>query len=512
MSLEFGFNNLEMIRIARDYADQKGIDFGEVVKAMEEALLAAESKRYNYDKLSVSIDSKTGRITVMKKMLVVSDEEYSSGNSFIDDYQCVPLAQAVTINANAKVGEIIEDIIPSADLDRSKIGMVRSVLSKALNTLVRIKQYNDFKERVGEIISGIVKRVDNNSITVDINNEDVVIPARYLIKGELYRKGDRVKSYLSAVHSAQEGSQLVLSRVHPDFVLQLLRQEVPEVYDGIVHVKSIARSPGSRSKVAVFASESSIDAVGACVGIRGARIRAISDELRGEKIDVVEYSSDPVAFAINALAPATINKVVMDEEDRRIQVVVPEGQLSVAIGRKGQNVGLASVLIGWKIEVLSEEQEAKLRADEMSTGTELFMKHLDVEEIIAQLLVTEGYDSVSSIANAPVEELASIEGFDTAIAEELIRRASNYIKEHGDDSEDVEISGGLSNSTGIASLELVTPELLLLLNEGGIENVEQVADMSVDEFRDLIPDFEISDQDIGDIIMSARRVSGWFEE
>lgn len=510
-------NNLELMGIVKQYAEQRGVDSNTVISAIEEAIAVFEANKYKYNKIVVNINHNTGRILAFKQLLVVEDGK--SSGVFIDGYQCIEISRALKIDPDTKIGNIVQEVLPPISLSESARNAFfsKSVLRAKLAEIIRDKNYDIFKDLVGEIVTGIVKRVDNKTLTVDAHGTETMMPISNLIRGELFRKGDRIKAYLSSVTKDSDGVYLNLSRTHPQFVVQLFKQEVPEIYDGIVKIHSIARAPGSRTKISVISSDSNIDPVGACVGMRGVRVKAIVDELKGEKIDIVEYSSDPATFVVSALSSVEVVKVILDEEAGSMEVVVPDKQLSMAIGKKGQNIGLISVLVGWKIDVLSEKDESMRRASEMQVGTELFMKALDVEKMMAQLLVAEGYLSINSIVNASVYDLSSIEGFDKDIAEELINRAKNYLLENEDRLFRENIDE--NNNNKLFSLPEITPIMLLCFSDNNIDTIEDLANLSREELKEVLTKNDtsfieankITDEYLDRLIILAREKSGWFK-
>src|SRR5919197_365342 len=340
----------------------------------------------------------------------------------------IPLAEAKRLNPEAEVGDFLTDPLPPIDFGRIAAQTAKQVIVQKVSDAERARQFNEYKDRVGEIVNGLAKRVEFGNVVVDLGRAEAMLRRDELLPRESFRQGERVRSYIYDVREETRGPQIFLSRTHPQFMAKLFAQEVPEIYDGIIEIKAVARDPGSRAKIAVVSRDSGIDPVGACVGMRGSRVQAVVGELQGEKIDIVPWSADPATFVVNALAPAEVAKVVMDEEQRRIEVVVPDDQLSLAIGRRGQNVRLASQLTGWDIDILTEAEESERRQKEFTERTNAFMKALNVDEVIAHLLVTEGFGSLEEVAYVPVEELAAIEGFDMDVATELQDRARQALE------------------------------------------------------------------------------------
>src|SRR5213083_1458489 len=414
-------NKLELLQIADAVAREKSIDRGIVIAAMEDAIAKAARARYGSETdVHAEIDAKKGELRLSRHMLVVEQVENSSNQ--------ISLADAQRANPGAQVGDTIADTLPPLEYGRIAAQSAKQVIVQKVREAERDRQYQEFKDRIGDIVNGIVKRVEYGSVIVDLGRGEAIVRRDEMLPREVFRNGDRVRAYIFDVRRETRGPQIFLSRTHPQFMAKLFAQEVPEIYDGIVEIKAVARDPGSRAKIAVISRDSGIDPVGACVGMRGSRVQAVVGELQGEKIDIIPWSQDPATFVVNALAPAEVSKVVLDEEAERIEVVVPDDQLSLAIGRRGQNVRLASQLTGWDIDILTEAEESERRQKEFVQRTELFMQALDVDEVVAHLLVTEGFTSLEEVAYVPLEDLADIEGFDAEIAEELQERARNSLE------------------------------------------------------------------------------------
>jgi N utilization substance protein A len=382
------------------------------------------------------------------------------------------------------------------------------VIVQRVRDAERERQYNEYKDRIGEIVNGIVKRVDFGNVTVDLGRAEAVMRRDETIPRETFKVSDRVRGYIYDVRKEARGPQIFLSRTHPQFVAKLFAQEVPEIYDGIIEIKAVARDPGSRAKIGVVSNDSSIDPVGACVGMRGSRVQAVVQEIQGEKIDIIPWSPDPATFVVNALAPAEVAKVVLDEDDRRIEVVVPDDQLSLAIGRRGQNVRLASMLTGWAIDILTEAEESERRQEEFRTRSALFVEALDVDDVIAGLLVTEGFTKVDEVAAVSVEDLGSIEGFDEAIAEELRNRAAAWIEKR--DAALDERRRELGVGDDIAAFDVLSPAMLVALGEKGVKTLDDLADLAGDELIDIVGKDEMSEETANAVIMKARE--HWFAE
>jgi N utilization substance protein A len=381
----------------------------------------------------------------------------------------------------------------------------RQIITQKIREAEREKQYEEFKNRVGEIVSGVVKRAEYSSVTVDVGRSEAIIKKDQLIPKENYRVGDRVRACICEVSREAKGPQIFLSRAHPQFLAKLFAQEVPEIYDGVIEIKSVARDPGSRAKIAVYSSDSNIDPIGACVGVRGSRVQSIIQELQGEKIDIVLWSDDPATFAVNALAPAEVTKVVMDEENRMFEVLAPDNQLSLAIGRRGQNVRLASALIGWSVTVVSETEAVDEKNKQYHSRSQEFMEALDCDEVVAHLLVTEGFESVEELADTAKDELENINGFDETLATELISRAQKYCQKKK--TEMTKKLKKLKIDKKIVELGLLSDEMLLSLAEKDISQIDDLADLSADELIEILP--ELGKDQANEIIMRARE--HWFQ-
>ena len=411
------YTHPELLLVADTVAREKGIDREEVLDAMEQAIQKAGRSKYGQEHdIRAQIDRKSGEIKLARYVEVVDEIE--------NEITQVTVDAAKRRKDDAEIGEFLVDPLPPIDFGRIAAQTAKQVIVQKVREAERKRQFAEFKDRVGEIVNGMVKRVEFGNIIVDLGGRaEGIVRRDESIPREHFSNGDRVRSYIYDVREELRGPQIFLSRNHPQFMVKLFAQEVPEIYDGIIEIKSVARDPGSRAKIAVISSDSSIDPVGACVGMRGSRVQAVVAELQGEKIDIISWSQDPATFIVNALAPAEVTKVVLDEEANRIEVVVPDDQLSLAIGRRGQNVRLASQLTGWDIDILTEAEESERRTQEFAVRLQLFLDALDVDEVIAQLLVTEGFSTIEEVAFVPIEELATIEGFDDEVAEELRVRA-----------------------------------------------------------------------------------------
>jgi N utilization substance protein A len=413
---------VELLQVADTVAREKGIERDIVIEAMEQAIQHAGKRKYGQEHdIRAHIDRDTGEITLMRYLEVVEEIE--------DEALQIALVDARERNPAAQVGDYISDPLPPIEFGRIAAQTAKQVIVQRVREAERERQYEEYKDRVGEIVSGLVKRVDYGNVTVDLGRGEGVLRRDELLPRENFRLGDRSRAYIYDVRREARGPQIFLSRSHPQFMIKLFAHEVPEIYDGIIEIKAVARDPGSRAKIAVLSNDSSIDPVGACVGMRGSRVQAVVNELQGEKIDIINWSPDPATFIVNALAPAEVTKVVLDEDTKRIEVVVPDDQLSLAIGRRGQNVRLASQLTGWDIDILTEGEESDRRSEEFRNRSQMFIDALDIDEVIAHLLVTEGFSSVEEVAFVPLEELAAIESFDEELSEELRSRAQSWLEE-----------------------------------------------------------------------------------
>jgi N utilization substance protein A len=384
----------------------------------------------------------------------------------------------------------------------------KQVIVQKVREAERHRQFEEYRDRAGEVVNGVVKRVEYGNVTVDLGRTEAMLRRDESLPREHFKTGDRVRAYIHDVREEQRGPQIFLSRTHPLFMAKLFTQEVPEIYDGVIEIKSVARDPGSRAKIAVVSNDSGIDPVGACVGMRGSRVQAVVGELQGEKIDIIPWSSDPATFVVNALAPAEVAKVVLDEDNHRMDVVVPDEQLSLAIGRRGQNVRLASMLTGWDIDILTEKEESDRRQQELSTRTALFIEALAVDDVIAHLLVTEGFTRVEQISETPVDELAEIEGFDAEVATELRDRARAWLAENAAKLESQRKEYGVTDD--VMNLEGITAEMAVKLGEKGLKTLDDVADLAGDELREIVGNDELTESQANEIIMAAR--AHWFAE
>src|SRR5580704_13812177 len=463
---------MELLHVADAVSREKGIERDEVLVAMEQAIQKAGRAKYGYEHdIRAEIDRKSGEVRLQRYLQVADPVE--------NEFTQITLKAARKSKSDVQVGDFIVDDLPPIDLGRIAAQTAKQVIVQKVREAERKRQFLEYKDRVGEIVSGIVKRIEYGNVTVDLGRTEAMMRRDETLPREHFKNGDRVRAYIYDVREEQRGPQIFLSRTHPLFMAKLFAQEVPEIYDNIIEIKSVARDPGSRAKIAVISSDSSIDPVGACVGMRGSRVQAVVGELQGEKIDIIPWSQDPATFVVNALAPAEVAKVVMDEEQRRIEVVVPDDQLSLAIGRRGQNVRLASQLTGWDIDILTEAEESERRQEEFRTRSALFIEALDVDDVIAHLLVTEGFTSVEDIAFVPVTEISAIEGFDESVAEELVRRADGFLTRRDTELNDKRLELGVTDE--IAAIEALTPAMLVALGEKGVKSLDDLADLASDE-------------------------------
>ncbi len=489
----------DILLVADAVAREKSIDREEVIVTLENAIQKAGRAKYGHEKdIRATIDRKSGDVRLSRWTEVVEAVE--------NEETQIPFTIARKFRPEIKLGEFIVDPLPPIDFGRIAAQTAKQVIVQGVRDIERKRQYEEYKDRVGEIVNGIVKRTEYGNLMVDLGRAEALLRRDELIPRESFRNGDRVRAYIYDVRSEPRGPQLFLSRTHPGFLAKLFAQEVPEIYDGIIEIKAVARDPGSRAKMAVISRDSSIDPVGACVGMRGSRVQAVVAELQGEKIDIIPWSPQAATFVVNALAPAEVTKVVMDEEAGRVEVVVPDDQLSLAIGRRGQNVRLASQLTRWDIDIMTEAEESERRQEEFRRRTGLFVEALDVDDVIAGLLVTEGFGSVDELAMTPPDELAAIEGFDEQIASELIRRAEAFRIRR--EAELTEQRQALGVSDEVAAIEGLTPGMLVALGEKGIKSRDDLADLASDELIEILGAEALDEAGANATIMAAR--AHWF--
>ena len=516
MNAAVSANRLELLQIADAVAREKSIDREIVIDAMQDAIQKAARSRYgNETEVRAEIDGKTGEIRLNRLLTVVEEIDNPAIEILLEDAQLR--------NPAARVGDFIADPLPPLDFGRIAAQSAKQVIVQKVREAERDRQFEEYKDRVGEVINGIVKRVEYGNVIVDLGRGEGIIRRDEMIPREAYRPGDRIRAYIYDVRREPRGPQIFLSRTHPQFMAKLFGQEVPEIYDSIIEIKSVARDAGSRAKIAVLSNDSSIDPVGACVGMRGSRVQAVVQELQGEKIDIIPWSPDAASFIVNALAPAEVAKVVLDEDAERIEVVVPDEQLSLAIGRRGQNVRLASQLTGWDIDILTEEEESQRRQAEFVERTELFVEAIDVDEVVAQLLVSEGFTSVEELAYVDIDEITSIEGYDEDTAVEIQTRANEYLEriegERDARRRELGVEDGLREIPGIDTAMMVA------FGEDGIKTVEDLAGCATDDlvgwterkdgevvrFDGTLKNFDLSREEAEQMIMSARLSLGWIE-
>ena len=509
-------NRLELLQIADAVAREKLIDRQIVLASMEEAYAKAARSRYGMEtNVRAEIDPKTGELRLWRHLLVVEAVENPSVEISLED--------ARRSNPAAQLGDIIADKLPPFDLGRIAAQSAKQVIVQKVRDAERDRQYEEYKDRIGEIINGVVKRVEYGNVIVDLGRSEGIVRRDELIPREVFRPGDRIRAFVFDVRREARGPQIFLSRTHPQFMAKLFAQEVPEIYDGIITVKAVARDPGSRAKIAVISRDSSIDPVGACVGMRGSRVQAVVGELQGEKIDIIPWSPDVATFIVNALQPAEVAKVVLDEEAERIEVVVPDDQLSLAIGRRGQNVRLASQLTGWDIDILTEAEESERRQKEFVERTQTFMDALDVDEVVGQLLASEGFRSVEELTYVDFSELASIEGFDEETAAEIQNRAINHLAERDAAFDARRRELGVADE--LKDVPGLTLPMLVKLGENDVKTIEDLAGCATDDLvgwterkgsetiknAGYLDGFEVSRDDAEALIMQARVSAGWIE-
>lgn len=511
-------NQLELLQTAEAVAREKMIDSELVVQAMEDSLARAAKSRYGADMdIRVNIDRKTGRATFVRVRTVVADEDVENHHAQIT------VKQAKDYLADPQIGNEIIDEVPRVDLGRIAAQSAKQVILQKVREAERDRQYEEFKDRKGTIINGQVKREEYGNLIVDIGRGEAILRRNEKIGRESYRPNDRIRCYIKDVRREARGPQVFLSRTDPQFMAELFKMEVPEIYDGIIEIKAVARDPGSRAKIAVISNDSSIDPVGACVGMRGSRVQAVVGELQGEKIDIIPWNPDPATFLVNALQPAEVSKVVIDEEIGKIEVVVPDEQLSLAIGRRGQNVRLASQLTGLDIDIVTESDESARRQAEFATRTKLFMDTLDIDEMMSQLLVSEGFTNLEEVAYVELDELLSIDGFDDATAGELQARARDYLEAANNKAMENARALGLEDS--LVEFEGLTPQMLEALANDGIKTLEDFATVADWELaggwttvkgqrvkdEGVLEKFDMSLEEAQTLIMTARVMLGWVD-
>ncbi len=497
---------MELLQVADTVAREKNIEREIVIEAMEEAIQKAGRSKYGHDHdIRAVIDRSSGEITLKRYRTIVADDA-----EIENEIAEITETQAQRIKKGLKAGDEIIDDLPPLDFGRIAAQTAKQVIMQKVREAERARQYGEYKDRVGEVINGVVKRVEYGNVTVDIQQgrAEALLRRDEALPRENLKNGDRVRAIIYEVREEQRGPQIFLSRSHPEFMAKLFAQEVPEIYDGIIEIKGVARDPGSRAKITVTSNDSSIDPVGSCVGMRGSRVQAVVNELGGEKIDIIPWTEDTATFVINALQPAQVVKVVMDEEKNRMDVVVPDEQLSLAIGRRGQNVRLASMLSGWDIDIMTEEEETARRTEEFNTRSTLFIEALDIDDVIAHLLVAEGFTSLEEIVETPIEELNQIEGFEEEVSIELQNRAITYLEAQATELKEKQDKLGLAED--LVTLEGLTPAQILKLGEAKIKTRDDLADLAADELVEIFGAESMNARQANDIIMLAR--AHWFAE
>jgi len=510
-------NKLELLQIADAVAREKAIDRGIVIAAMEDAIAKAAKSRYGAEtEVRAELNPKSGELRLFRHLLVVEQVENPATQ--------ITLEEARRHNPAAQVGDTIADTLPPLEYGRIAAQSAKQVIVQKVREAERDRQYQEFKDRIGDIVNGIVKRVEYGNVVVDLGRGEAIIRRDEMLPRETLRNGDRVRAYIYDVRREARGPQIFLSRTHPQFMAKLFAQEVPEIYDGIVEVKAVARDPGSRAKIAVISRDSSVDPVGACVGMRGSRVQAVVNELQGEKIDIIPWSQDIATFVVNALAPAEVAKVVLDEDRERISVVVPDQQLSLAIGRRGQNVRLASQLTGWDIDILTEQEESERRQAEFEKRTRMFIDALNLDEVVGQLLASEGFTSVRELAYVDEKELGSIEGFDEETARELQERARDYLAQVEAQLDARRAELGVDEA--LREIPGMTTEMLVALGENDVKTIEDLAGCATDDLAGwserkdnetvhhagALDGFDLTRPECEAMIMQARVKAGWITE
>ncbi len=509
-------NRLELLQIAEAVAREKVIDKAVVLEAMEDAITRAAKARYGVEnEIRAEIDPKTGETRLNRLLMVVEVVD--------NDATQISLKEASKKNPAAQVGDYIAEPLPPIEFGRIAAQSAKQVIVQKVRDAERDRMFDEFKDRIGEIVNGTVKRAEYGNVIVDLGRGEGIVRRDEALPRETFRPGDRIRAYVYDVRREQRGPQIFLSRTHPQFMAKLFGQEVPEIYDGVVEVVSVARDPGSRAKIGVRSKDGSIDPVGACVGMRGSRVQAVVNELQGEKIDIIQWSADVATFVVNALAPAEVAKVVLDEDVERIEVVVPDEQLSLAIGRRGQNVRLASQLTGWDIDIMTEAEESERRQKEFALRTAHFVEALDVDETLAQLLASEGFDRVEELSMVDPHEISSIDGLDENTAAELQMRAKTYLDNQAAAFEEKRVALGVSDE--LAGFVSLSPPMVVALGEAGIKTVEDLADCATDDLtgwnerkdgttikhKGAFAGLDVPADEANNLIMSARISLGWIE-
>lgn len=504
MATAISANRLELLQIADLVAREKVIDKEIVLEAMEDAIQKAARSRYGAEnEIRAQIDRNTGDIRLFRVLEVVEEVEEPAVQISLEDAQ--------KDKPDAVIGDYLASSLPPMDFGRIAAQTAKQVIVQKVRDAERQRQYDEFKDRVGEVITGSVKRVEYGNVVMDLGNSEAIMRRDQVIPREHVRQNERMRGYIYDVRRENRGPQIFMSRTKPEFMAALFAQEVPEIYDGIIEIRSVARDPGSRAKIAVISNDSSIDPVGACVGMRGSRVQAVVNELQGEKIDIIPWSPDVASFIVNALQPAEVAKVVLDEERARVEVVVPDDQLSLAIGRRGQNVRLASQLTGWTIDIMTEAEESERRQEEFMAQSARFMEALDVDDTLAHLLVAEGFTEVEEVAYVELDELLAVEGFDEDLASELQRRANDFLDAEARAADEKRIEMGVEDA--LADLDGLTPQMLVALGEEQIKTLEDFAGCAADELTSkedgILRSFPLSFDEASAMVMTARVVLGW---
>lgn len=496
-------SRVEILQVADAVAREKNMDKEVIIQAIEQAIQKAGRSKYGHEHdIRCHIDRRTGD-TELKRYRTVTESDQIENEA-----AQITIEQAKREKSDAKVGDILIDTLPAFDYGRVAAQTAKQVIMQNIREAERDQQFSEFKDRVGEIVSGVIKRIEYGNATIDLGRAEAILRRDETLPREHLKMGDRVRAYIYDVRREQRGPQIFLSRTKGEFMAKLFAQEVPEIYDGVIEIKSVARDPGSRAKIAVYSRDGSIDPVGACVGMRGSRVQAVVGELGGEKVDIIPWSPDIATFIVNALAPAEVSKVVMDEEKHRLDVVVPDEQLSLAIGRRGQNVRLASILTGWYIDILTEEEETKRRQEEFTSRSSLFIEALDIDDVIARLLIAEGFTKVEEIAETSIEEMGAIEGFNEEIAAELCSRAINWLAAKAEELKAQQAALGLSDD--LVNFAGLSADQIMKLGQSGVKTLDDLADLAGDELVEILGDKKISENDANALIMKARE--HWFAD
>ena len=500
-------NRLELLQIAKMVAEEKSIEKDLVLEAMEEAIRKAARSRYgDENEIRAQIDKVTGDIRLFRVLQVVELVEEAATEISLEDAQAE--------KPDASIGDFLATPLPPMDFGRIAAQTAKQVIMQKVRDAERERQYQEYKDRVGEVVTGVIKRVEYGNVIVDLGKAEAVMRRDQVIPRELMRQNERVRGLIYDVRRENKGAQIFMSRTKPEYMAALFAQEVPEIYDGVIEIRAVARDPGSRAKIAVISNDPGIDPVGACVGMRGSRVQAVVSELQGEKIDIIPFNPDSATFIVNALQPAEVAKVVLDDETARVEVVVPDDQLSLAIGRRGQNVRLASQLTGWTIDIMTEAQESERRQEEFLAKSQRFIEALDVDDTLAHLLVAEGFEDVEEIAYVEPEELLAVEGFEQDLVEELQRRAQDFLQAEANAADEKRREMGVADD--LAAVEGLSPQMLVALGEQEIKTLEDFAYCAADELTSredgILKEFGLEEAEASAMIMSARVVLGWVTE